>query len=138
MNPDSVLELEESDVWNSSAVSRSPEFRKRSPSSKISRKQCETKSYRRSSGAASLPVNVPDWSKILKDEYRECGRRDSDDDLDDDDLDNRIPPHEFLAKQLERTRIASFSVHEGVGRTLKGRDLSRVRNAIWEKTGFQD
>ncbi|CAN1253193.1 hypothetical protein LINPERPRIM_LOCUS8253 [Linum perenne] len=46
----------------------------------------------------------------------------------------RVPPHELLA----RTRIASFSVHEGIGRTLKGRDLSRVRNAIWEKTGFQD
>ncbi|MCD7470045.1 hypothetical protein HAX54_009608 [Datura stramonium] len=136
MTPDTVFELEESDVWNSSAVSRSPEFRKtRSPSSRISRKQCETKSYRSISGAAasSMPVNVPDWSKILKDEYREYGRRDS-----DDDLENRIPPHEFLAKQLERTRIASFSVHEGVGRTLKGRDLSRVRNAIWEKTGFQD
>nr|DAD26183.1 TPA_asm: hypothetical protein HUJ06_027651 [Nelumbo nucifera] len=26
----------------------------------------------------------------------------------------------------------------GEERTLKGRDLSRVRNAIWEKTGFQD
>ncbi|XP_004241275.1 protein S40-4 [Solanum lycopersicum] len=140
MTPDSVFEFDESDVWNSSTVSRSPEFRKKSPSSRISRKQCETKSYRKCSGAtaASLPVNVPDWSKILKDEYREYGRRDSDDDVDDDDLDNRIPPHEFLAKQLERTRIASFSVHEGVGRTLKGRDLSRVRNAIWEKTGFQD
>ena len=46
----------------------------------------------------------------------------------------RLPPHEFLA----RTRMASFSVHEGVGRTLKGRDLSRVRNAIFEKIGFQD
>ncbi|TMW83671.1 hypothetical protein EJD97_001005 [Solanum chilense] len=140
MTPDSVFEFDESDVWNSSTVSRSPEFRKKSPSSRISRKQCETKSYRKCSGAtaASLPVNVPDWSKILKDEYREYGRRDSDDDVDNDDLDDRIPPHEFLAKQLERTRIASFSVHEGVGRTLKGRDLSRVRNAIWEKTGFQD
>ncbi|KAK4370554.1 hypothetical protein RND71_010029 [Anisodus tanguticus] len=142
MTHDSVFELNESDVWNSSALSRSPEFRKRSPSSRISRKQCETKSYRSSSGAAaatSLPVNVPDWSKILKDEYREYGKRDRDDDFDDgNDLENRIPPHEFLAKQLERTRIASSSVHEGVGRTLKGRDLSRVRNAIWEKTGFQD
>ncbi|KAJ8559585.1 hypothetical protein K7X08_003643 [Anisodus acutangulus] len=137
---DSMFELDESDVWNSSAVnSQSPEFRKRSPRSR--RKQCETKSY--SGAAASLPVNVPDWSKILKDEYRDqYGRRDhsDDDDFDgdDDDLENQIPPHEFLAKQLERTRIASFSVHEGVGRTLKGRDLSRVRNAIWEKTGFQD
>ncbi|KAK6138083.1 hypothetical protein DH2020_028173 [Rehmannia glutinosa] len=90
-------------------------------------------------GPASMPVNIPDWSKILKDEYRSNRRTDGDEnDYDEDDAaeekGNRIPPHEFLA----RTRIASFSVHEGIGRTLKGRDLSRVRNAIWQKTGFQD
>jgi len=80
-------------------------------------------------------VNVPDWSKILGEEYRQNRRRNYDDgDDDDDDDDEKVPPHEFLA----RTRMASFSVHEGVGRTLKGRDLSRVRNAIWAKTGFQD
>ncbi|XP_059302639.1 protein S40-4-like [Lycium ferocissimum] len=137
---DSMFEFEESDVWDSSADnSRSPELRKRYSSSR--KQQCDTKSYQSSSvAAASLPMNVPDWSKILKDEYKEYGRRDdSDDEEKGDDVENRIiPPHEFLAKQLERTRVASFSVHEGVGRTLKGRDLSRVRNAIWEKTGFQD
>lgn len=140
MSPDSAFEFDESDLWNST-VSQSPEFRKSVQSSKTSRKQCDAKSRRSGpvTSAASLPMNVPDWSKILKDEYREYGRRDRDDDDEDgDDLENRIPPHEFLAKQLERTRIASFSVHEGVGRTLKGRDLSRVRNAIWEKIGFQD
>ncbi|PPD83346.1 hypothetical protein GOBAR_DD19710 [Gossypium barbadense] len=92
---------------------------------------------------ASLPVNIPDWSKILREEYRDNRRRsESDDnDVEADDWSEggvRIPPHEFLAKQMARTRIASFSVHEGVGRTLKGRDLRRVRNAIFEKTGFQD
>ncbi|XP_009767681.1 protein S40-4-like [Nicotiana tabacum] len=136
---DTMFELDESDVWNSSGRSSSPEFRK--PSSRISRKQSVSKSDRTCAGvttAASLPVNVPDWSKILKDEYRENRRSDSDDDFDGEDGENRIPPHEFLARQLARTRIASFSVHEGVGRTLKGRDLSRVRNAIFEKTGFQD
>lgn len=141
---DTMFELDESDVWNSPAArSSSPEFRK--TSSRISRKQSVAKSDRNSTGvkvtaaAASMPVNVPDWSKILKNEYRENQRRDSDDDgEDDDDAENRIPPHEFLARQFARTRIASFSVHEGVGRTLKGRDLSRVRNAIFEKTGFED
>ncbi|XP_060197088.1 protein S40-4-like [Lycium barbarum] len=129
---DSIFEFDESDMWNSPAVSQSPpEFREMYSSSR--KQQCETKSCR------SSPVNVPDWSKILKDEYKEYGRRDHSDEEKGDDVENRIiPPHEFLAKQLERTRIASFSVHEGVGRTLKGRDLSRVRNAIWEKTGFQD
>jgi hypothetical protein len=96
-----------------------------------------------SANLSSLPVNIPDWLKILRDEYKDNRRGDSVD-YDDVDSDNecengvRVPPHEFLARQMARTRIASFSVHEGVGRTLKGRDLSRVRNAIWEKTGFQD
>lgn len=91
----------------------------------------------RASGPKSLPVNVPDWSKILREEYRERAG-DSEDVYGDaeegDDRNCRLPPHEYLA----RTRVASFSVHEGVGRTLKGRDLSRVRNAIWKQTGFED
>ncbi|KVH90771.1 uncharacterized protein LOC112521669 [Cynara cardunculus var. scolymus] len=141
---DSMFELDESDVWN---VSSSPELRKTVPSSRISKKSSSAVVKRGEIGgtASSLPVNVPDWSKILKEDYRGNRRRDNDDvddfdqnDYGEDGNGNRIPPHEFLAKQLARTRIASFSVHEGIGRTLKGRDLSRVRNAIWEKTGFQD
>ncbi|EYU27342.1 hypothetical protein ABFS82_13G168100 [Erythranthe guttata] len=42
-----------------------------------------------------------------------------------------IPPHEWIAN-----RLCSFSVCEGAGRTLKGRDLSRVRNDVLTKTGF--
>lgn len=147
ISSDAMFELDESDVWSTARASSSPEYRKPAVSSRT------TSSSRKSSSsaakvvvgatAASLPVNVPDWSKILKDEYRENRRRDSeDDDFDGEDGEdvggNRIPPHEFLARQVARTRIASYSVHEGIGRTLKGRDLSRVRNAIWEKTGFQD
>ncbi|KAL0418202.1 UNVERIFIED_CONTAM: hypothetical protein Sradi_1233700 [Sesamum radiatum] len=65
--------------------------------------------------AASSPVNVPDWSKILKEEYRENGRREGDDYEEEvEENENRIPPHEFLA----RTRMASFSVQDG-------RDLRR-------------
>ncbi|CAL5339092.1 unnamed protein product [Camellia sinensis] len=84
-------------------------------------------------------VNIQDWSKILKEDYKENWWKESHDEVvEDDDGDggwgNRIPSHEFLAG----TRITSFSVHEGRGRTLKGRDMSRVRNAIWEKIGFQD
>ncbi|CAH1437939.1 uncharacterized protein LOC111899881 [Lactuca sativa] len=133
---DSLFELDESDVWN---VSVSPELRKTVPGSRITKRSSSVAVKRGELGgtASSMPVNVPDWSKILKQDYMENRRRDSDDDdFDDDDncSGDRIPPHEFLA----RTRMASFSVHEGIGRTLKGRDLSRVRNAIWEKTGFED
>lgn len=143
-NDPMIFELDESDVWNAAARSQSPEIRKAS-NSRLSRKSSSAAAAggnrRVGGGPSSLPVNVPDWSKILKDEYMENRRRESDDDYDEDDGEesgDRIPPHEFLARQMARTRISSFSVHEGIGRTLKGRDLSRVRNAIWQKTGFED
>lgn len=125
-NNSMIFELDESEVWNSGARSQSPEFRKQSK--RLSRKPV--------AAAGSLPVNIPDWSKILKDEYKENRRIGADDDWEEEEEDGgcRIPPHEFLA----RTRIASFSMQEGVGRPLKGRDLNRVRNAIWQKIGFQD
>lgn len=102
---------------------------------------------------SSAPVNIPDWSKIYGnkrgdglDGEHEHGHggysNDGDDGGDDEDDDDgggdgdMVPPHEWVAKRLARTRISPFSVCEGVGRTLKGRELSRVRNAILTKTGF--
>ncbi|KAF8031436.1 hypothetical protein BT93_D0598 [Corymbia citriodora subsp. variegata] len=110
---------------------------------------------------SSAPVNIPDWSKIYgskrggdgggfdgEHEHGHGGYGDDgddgtghhhhvDDEEDDDDGDGgMVPPHEWVAKRLARTRISPFSVCEGVGRTLKGRELSRVRNAILTKTGF--
>lgn len=65
----------------------------------------------------SAPQSIPDWSKIYESE-EEC--------------EMTIPPHEWIARKTG----SSFSVCEGAGRTLKGRDLSRVRNAVLTKTGF--
>jgi hypothetical protein len=92
-------------------------------------------------GPASVPVNIPDWSKILGAEYTgSAGARGwaHDDGEDGAACGGRrwVPPHELL--QCRERAAACFSVREGAGRTLKGRDLRRVRNAIWEKTGFQD
>lgn len=81
--------------------------------------------------ATSAPVNVPDWSKIYRVDSVES-MHDSDDVIDDHDL-NMIPPHEYLARSRNS---AAHSVFVGVGRTLKGRDLSRVRDAVWSQTGF--
>ncbi|GAB4846691.1 hypothetical protein Ancab_025697 [Ancistrocladus abbreviatus] len=111
----------------------------------------------------SAPIEIPDWSKIYGKSFMTSSRNasafahechndddyggggggaaaDSDEDEDSDGDyhvdDGRLPPHEWLAKKLARNKISSFSVCEGVGRTLKGRDLSRVRNAVLTKTGF--
>ncbi|OIS99100.1 hypothetical protein A4A49_07623 [Nicotiana attenuata] len=88
----------------------------------------------------SAPVKIPDWSKIYGTSLREdIGNFVTNNSWESDDQEieeNMMPPHEWLAKRLGRNQISSFSVCEGVGRTLKGRDLSRVRNAVLTKTGF--
>lgn len=85
----------------------------------------------------SAPVNVPVWPNRNhrsgsggKKVYYE----DDDDDDEDGSCAEMLPPHEIVA----RSHLTTFSVFEGVGRTLKGRDLRRVRNAVMQKTGFLD
>ncbi|KAL5578837.1 hypothetical protein UlMin_011279 [Ulmus minor] len=90
---------------------------------------------------SSAPVEIPDWSKIYgKNTGNGVSYGDDIDDEeekdDDDDGDDMVPPHEWIARKLARSQISSFSVCEGKGRKLKGRDLSKVRNAILTKTGF--
>ncbi|XP_047309177.1 uncharacterized protein LOC124912579 [Impatiens glandulifera] len=143
IDSDSTFDFDESDLWNSSNQSSSESLNAiagNHPSSSSRKKKPLAFKHSEVGQAASLPINVPDWSKILKHEYREKRRFDSDEDEDGGDgggdEDDMIPPHEFLAKQKQGRRVA-FSVYEGIGRTLKGRDLSRIRDAIWEKTGFQ-
>lgn len=128
---DSIYDLDESEIWNCGVLSSSPEFRVLSPLNSTIRR---IDGGAAGVNASSLPVNVPEWSKIVK--LRD--NRESEYEYNDDG--DRVPPHEYIARQMAKRRMgcASFSVHEGVGRTLKGRDLSRVRNAIWEITGFQD
>ncbi|KNA12583.1 hypothetical protein SOVF_124490 [Spinacia oleracea] len=131
------LEFDESDIWGVSTRSDSP------PSwSKSSRKSMTAPTPargRRAGDASSLPVNIPDWSKILREEYKAHKWSFGEDLVNDcyggdDDGEGWVAPHEYLA----RPQMASLSLHEGSGRTLTGRDLNKVRNAILEKTGFQD
>ncbi|CAN8308446.1 unnamed protein product [Cochlearia groenlandica] len=84
---------------------------------------------------SSTPMNVPDWSKVYGN-TRSSHIHSHDNDNDDDDDGCMVPPHEWIARKLARTQISSFSMCEGLGRTLKGRDLSKVRNNVLRKTGF--
>lgn len=49
-----------------------------------------------------------------------------------------LAPHEIVDREYARSQSGTFSVIEGAGRTLKGMDLRRVRNAVWSRTGFED
>ncbi|CAL9151021.1 protein S40-1-like [Musa acuminata AAA Group] len=46
-----------------------------------------------------------------------------------------VPPH-VLASRGRTVGKAAFSLCTGQGRTLKGRDLSHVRNSVLRMTGF--
>ncbi|CAN8246276.1 unnamed protein product [Cochlearia groenlandica] len=88
---------------------------------------------------SSAPMNVPDWSKVYGNNNTKSNIKMSSHNLhshDDDGDGCMVPPHEWVARKLARTKISSFSMCEGIGRTLKGRDLSKVRNAVLSKTGF--
>ncbi|KAK4762684.1 hypothetical protein SAY86_008452 [Trapa natans] len=144
-----AFELDESDVYfsPSSSVLGSPELpRQARPGRKPSGEYWGDLVERTRAEPSSLPVNIPDWSKIYRSDRNNRRGGELGSDLQEGDEDegailgsgSRLPPHEFLARKMARMRIGSFSVHEGVGRTLKGRDLSRVRNAVWARTGFQE
>lgn len=131
-------EFDESDIWGSFDSAAEAEQRPRAGAEIPRRPGRKTKPAAAAHG--SLPVNIPDWSKILGDEYRGAAGHHQEwelDDADDEDIGGGgasvvVPPHELAW----RRRAASLSVHEhedgmGIGRTLK------VRDAVWKKTGFQ-
>ncbi|KAG6584092.1 hypothetical protein SDJN03_20024, partial [Cucurbita argyrosperma subsp. sororia] len=145
-------DLEEEDVWksvegkedSSSFVTRRSTDYRLPTAPKMIPKSIATRTHETQmrTNRSSAPVDIPDWAKI----YGKMGSSDGElsgqkpDDRDQEDIageeDDMVPPHEWIAQKLARSRISSFSVCEGVGRTLKGRDLSKVRNAILTKTGF--
>ncbi|KAL9383688.1 hypothetical protein Peur_024011 [Populus x canadensis] len=75
--------------------------------------------------SSSVPVSIPNRVFQLSDN----------DDVEEDyggrDL---VPPHIMVERRIAGKM--AFSVCTGNGRTLKGRDLSEVRNSILRMTGF--
>ncbi|CAI9773434.1 unnamed protein product [Fraxinus pennsylvanica] len=140
-------EFQEQDLWEVVNERKEPSFTsKRQPTAARIMIRTDNKNHNIDEPRTvqnSAPVSIPDWSKIYGESSKNGNGDDfvrssweSDGDEDEDDDGNLIPPHEFIARKLARKQISSFSVCEGAGRTLKGRDLSTVRNAILTKTGF--
>ncbi|WOL16045.1 hypothetical protein Cni_G24827 [Canna indica] len=86
--------------------------------------------------AQSLPVNVPVVPRRMRRFELEATDGVGDRDGDEREM---MPPHEIVARTYGReSPTTTFSVLEGAGRTLKGRDLRRVRDAVFRQTGFLD
>ncbi|OEL27548.1 hypothetical protein BAE44_0011432 [Dichanthelium oligosanthes] len=88
----------------------------------------ETAALAASGMARSAPVRIPSeparrgrWAQPGAGGWEDAGEA-------------MLPPHEIVARRA----AAHSSVLEGAGRTLKGRDLHRVRNAVLRRTGFLD
>ncbi|XP_050234005.1 protein S40-1-like [Mercurialis annua] len=83
-----------------------------------------------SSSSSSIPVNIP--SNVFRFSNGDELLFD-DEDFDDED-EELVPPHVIIGRRIQGKM--AFSVCTGNGRTLKGRDLSEVRNSILKLTGF--
>lgn len=75
--------------------------------------------------ANSPPVSIPDmiFRRLVSDDLEEA--------CDDGEM---VPPHVIIDRRIAGKM--AFSLCTGNGRTLKGRDLSHVRNSILRMTGF--
>lgn len=85
----------------------------------------------------SAPVNVPIVPPRARKGWEELdGDVRGAEDIEEEEM---LPPHEIVARAVSKeSPLTTFSMLEGVGRTLKGRDLRKVRNAVWRQTGFLD
>ncbi|XXG65074.1 hypothetical protein AAC387_Pa05g2870 [Persea americana] len=85
------------------------------------------------SAPVNVPVRIPAPAALGQ-------RRSPPEFVEDEEADDKmLPPHEIVARSSARgSPLTTFSMLEGKGRTLKGRDLRRVRNAVFRQTGFLD
>ncbi|KAJ4893655.1 hypothetical protein Rs2_20449 [Raphanus sativus] len=86
----------------------------------------------------SAPVQVPVASLAMMNRHKEFKLTDVVDEDEEEEEGEMLPPHEIVARSLAQSSYLSCSVLEGAGRTLKGRDLRQVRNAVFRRTGFID
>ncbi|EEF40157.1 uncharacterized protein LOC8267212 [Ricinus communis] len=115
-------EFEESEVifseeHDKSSLCRNRETEYDDSCSRKGKKKKQKKS--RSSGPVNIPSNMFQLTTDTDDQF-------------DDEL---VPPHVIIGRRIEG-KLMAFSLCSGNGRTLKGRDLSQVRNSILRLTGF--
>ncbi|KVH97087.1 uncharacterized protein LOC112523452 [Cynara cardunculus var. scolymus] len=95
---------------------------------KVGKKKSDKKKQKKVSVPMSIPEEFSGSSWIRQ--YLEAHSKDDDDGKGEE----RVPPHVVVDRRVAGK--AAFSLCSGNGRTLKGRDLSEVRDSILRMTGF--
>lgn len=122
-------EFQESDVMFSGSIVKN--FEKKDDynsdmdeSRRAKRKKVERKDTKTKPVAVNIPVNMALFRYIEPSlfEYEDEGDQEM------------VPPHLIVRRRLQKKM--AFSVCSGIGRTLKGRDLSEMRNSVLKMTGF--
>ncbi|KAG8365582.1 hypothetical protein BUALT_Bualt18G0120400 [Buddleja alternifolia] len=122
-------ELEESEViFRESVEDEDGSYNEDRGSISISNSRSKNAKRQKTKADSVLPVSIPEnvsrnsWLRYVEAEV----------DGDDGEM---VPPHVIARRRLDGKMMA-YSVCSGNGRTLKGRDLSEVRNSILRMTGF--
>ena len=85
------------------------------------------KSGKKKKKSNSVPMKIPNSVSL----WGDSDESQEDFDFEDEEM---VPPHVIASRRVAGKM--AFSVRTGNGRTLKGRDLSQVRNSILRLTGF--
>ncbi|GJW16903.1 senescence regulator [Tanacetum coccineum] len=119
-------EFQESDVMFSvSDAKNSEDYNPDTDESRrAKRKKVENKDTKTKPVAVDIPVNMA-WFRYIKPSLFEH-ENEGDQEM--------VPPHLIIRRRLQDKM--AFSVCSGIGRTLKGRDLSEMRNSVLRMTGF--
>ncbi|KAG0541273.1 hypothetical protein BDA96_02G002000 [Sorghum bicolor] len=123
---DHLADLDEEDVWSAVTTNDNNQHHHRDGGALVHHRRPDpayglSLAFASPPARHSAPVSVPEWPAATLPDY------------DGGDLE-WVPPHEYLQRRW--CGAGGASVLEGAGRTLKGRDITRVRDAVWSKTGF--
>ncbi|KAL8113150.1 protein S40-1-like [Apium graveolens] len=124
-------EFQESDILFDENVNEAHYHHRQNPTSK---KLKRSKKKREN----SRPVNIPKNASVPTTNSSWFRTMDSKN-LFEESYDDQVgitPPHVILGRRMNGKM--AFSVCFGNGRTLKGRDLSQVRNSVLRMTGFYE
>nr|DAD19081.1 TPA_asm: hypothetical protein HUJ06_020544 [Nelumbo nucifera] len=108
ISSDTMFEFDKSDLWNLNHATL-PELKKPMTNVRVAKKFGKRVENAHWGGGAiatstSLSVNIPDWSNILKEDYKDARRRENDNNFDNEDEDSKDSRWRRTSKRLTRER----------------------------------
>ncbi|KAH7545083.1 protein S40-1 [Ziziphus jujuba] len=129
-------EFQESEIIFADSNDNCFDFKEMIVSPATTVKSSKKRNKKKKKMANSVPVSIPEiFSRFRdnEDDNHQAVEDEEEEEWNDEDGE-LVPPHVIVGRRIAGQM--AFSVCTGNGRTLKGRDLSQVRNSILRMTGF--